>query len=103
MKEVNISAANDGIHKKKAEFSIDGKHVKTTYFGAKGMNDFISYSKISAAEGAKHKSAYLARHRKNENWNDERSAGALSRYILWNLPTLSKSIADYKKRFNFKS
>ncbi len=47
------------------------------------------------------KSAYIARHKVRENWNDPMSAGALSRYISWNLPTISASIKDYKKRFNF--
>jgi hypothetical protein len=101
MKSVKITTARDGKHKYKAEFSVDGKHEKTTYFGAKGMGDFISYSKVSSAEGEKRKKAYLARHSVNENWNDERSAGSLSRWILWNKPSLEASIADYKKRFHF--
>ena len=99
MKGVKITAARDNIHKYKADFTFDGKHEKTVYFGAKGMGDFISYSKISPAEGAKHKKSYIARHSATENWKDERSAGALSRWILWNKPTLEASIADYKKRF----
>ena len=40
--------------------------------------------------------------KKNENWNDYQSAGALSRYILWSKPTLKESIADYKKKFNLR-
>jgi hypothetical protein len=101
MKAVKITKATDGKHKYKAEFSTDGKHEKTTLFGAKGMGDYIHYSKISPAEGAKHKKAYLARHSATENWSDGRSAGALSRWILWNKPSLEASIADYKKRFNY--
>ena len=46
------------------------------------------------------KKRYLDRHRKRENWNDFKSAGSLSRYILWNKKTLDASIADYKKKFN---
>ena len=30
------------------------------------------------------------------------TAGSLSRYILWNKPTLKGSISDYRKRFNLK-
>ena len=48
----------------------------------------------------KKKDAYIARHKVNENWNDPKSAGALSRYILWNKTTQSASISDFKKRFN---
>ena len=68
---------------------------KTTHFGAAGMSDYT----IHKDPGRKQR--YLDRHRKNENWNDPTSAGSLSRYILWGLPSLSASITDYKKRFNF--
>lgn len=39
---------------------------------------------------------------KNENWIDPMTAGALSRYILWNPPTLQASTADYARRFGLK-
>ena len=42
---------------------------------------------------------YNNRHRRNENWNDPTTAGALSKWILWNKPSLKASIADYKSRF----
>ena len=45
------------------------------------------------------KKAYIARHKKNENWNDALTAGSLSRFILWNKPTLNASIKDFKTRF----
>ena len=45
------------------------------------------------------KEMYIKRHQKNEDWNNPMTAGALSRWILWNNPTLSESIADYKRRF----
>ena len=93
-----------GIHKsdkpeKKfyAVFENDGRK-KHVYFGAAGMKDFTLYS---PEEREIHKAMYLARHRKTENWNDPESSGALSRFILWNKPTFSESLADYKKRFNF--
>lgn len=65
-----------------------------THFGAKGMDDFT----ITKDEDQKMR--YLNRHRKNENWNDFKSPGALSRWILWNKPTIRESLKDYKKRFN---
>ena len=44
---------------------------------------------------------YLARHRPNEDWNEYKSAGALSRWILWGDSTdIHKNIASYRKRFN---
>jgi len=46
------------------------------------------------------KKRYLARHRARENWNAPMTAGALSRWILWNLPSRQASIRAYKKKFN---
>ena len=64
-----------------------------THFGAKGMSDFTIHGDDDR------KQRYLNRHMKNENWNDYKSAGSLSRWILWNKPTITASIADYKRRF----
>ena len=71
-----------------------GKKVKTTNFGFKGGSTFIDHKDENK------KKNYLARHRARENWNDYMSAGSLARFILWNKPTLTESIKDYKKRFN---
>lgn len=71
-------------------------NTKTTHFGANGMSDYTKH------RDPERKQRYINRHSKRENWNDPTTAGALSLYILWNKPTLKASIADYKKRFNFK-
>jgi hypothetical protein len=71
-----------------------GRKETRVSFGAKGFSDFT----INKDE--ERKKLYLKRHEKNENWNDPKSRGALSRWILWNKKTLSASIADFKKRFN---
>lgn len=92
MKLVSITKATDGKHKYQAVFDINGKK-KTTKFGAVGYEDFTKTRDINKRE------AYLARHKTRENWDDPTSAGALSRWILWNEPTLSLSIKDFKKRF----
>jgi hypothetical protein len=70
------------------------KKIKTTHFGAAGMSDYTKHRDISR------KQRYLNRHRTNENWSNYMSAGSLSRWILWNKPTLRDSKKDYKKRFN---
>jgi hypothetical protein len=69
---------------------------KTIHFGAKGMSDFTIH------KDPKRKERYLKRHKVNENWNNPETAGALSRWILWNKPTLSASIKDFKTRFKLK-
>tara|TARA_R100000951_G_scaffold115716_1_gene124731 strand:+ start:4093 stop:4386 length:294 start_codon:yes stop_codon:yes gene_type:complete len=70
-----------------------GSNHKTVHFGSKGSSTFIDH------KDQKKKDAYLARHKVNENWNDPTSAGALSRWLLWNKESLSASISDFKKRF----
>lgn len=65
----------------------------TTDFGAAGYDDF------TITKDEDRKTLYLIRHRKNENWNAYKSAGALSRWILWNKPTIEESLKDYKRRF----
>jgi hypothetical protein len=77
-----------------AVFETDKGTTKTTHFGAAGMDDFTK------TNNKEQKERYLARHKANENWNDPTSAGALSRYVLWNKPTLRSSITDFKNKFN---
>ena len=92
--KVEIKKSTNPKKKYMAIFYDDGKRKKTTHFGSAGMSDFIKN------RDEKRKKLYLERHRKRENWNSYMTAGALSRWILWNKPTLSASIADYKKKFN---
>jgi len=66
---------------------------KTVHFGDSNYEDFTTH------RDPMRKRNYLARH-SNEDWTNPYSAGTLSRYILWNLPTIKASYADYKKRFN---
>jgi hypothetical protein len=81
--------------KKYTAIFYDGeKKKKTIHFGSAGMSDFIKN------KDEERKKRYIDRHKKRENWRDPMTAGALSRFILWNLPTLKASITDYKKRFN---
>lgn len=77
--------------KKYRAYFSDGTH---TDFGAAGMSDFTRHHDEARRQ------RYLKRHSRNENWNNMKSAGALSRYILWNKPTISASIADYRRRFD---
>jgi hypothetical protein len=97
MKLVSITKSTDGKHKLTAVFS-DPK--KTVHFGAKGYDDFTIYWKESKELAETKKAAYLARHKVNEKFNSPTTAGALSRWILWNRPTIGESIIDFKKRFN---
>jgi hypothetical protein len=95
--KVEIKPSTQKTKKLMAIFYDDnGKKIKTVHFGAKGMSDFTIH------KDKERKERYLDRHRKRENWNAPMTAGALSRWILWNKPTLQGSIRDYKKRFKLK-
>jgi len=91
---ISITPSPKADKKYVAKFKTDKGRTKSVHFGAAGYDDFIkTKSEIK-------KAAYIARHKVNENFNDPTTAGALSRWILWNKPTLSASIADYRRRFN---
>jgi len=94
--KVVIKKSNKPEKKLMAVFTMSNGRTKTVHFGAAGMSDYTKNRDIDR------KQRYLKRHRRNENWNNPVSAGALSRWILWNLPTREASIKDYKKRFNLK-
>ena len=90
--------ANDGKHK----YYIITTSGKKVYFGAIGYNDYIIYCKNYGKEYAdKKKNAYIARHKKNENWTKSGidTAGFWSFWILWHKPTLQSSYNDIKNRF----
>jgi len=77
-----------------AIFYENEKKIKTTHFGWNGMSDYTKH------KDPERKERYLARHKTNENWNNPMSAGALSRWILWNKPTLKDSKKDFSNKFN---
>lgn len=68
---------------------------KIVHFGQAGGQTYIDHGDKAKRE------AYLARHKKRENWNDPYSAGALSRWILWgDYVNLMDNIASFKRRFS---
>lgn len=92
---VQLSKSNQEGKKYKAVFYDENRQkIKTTHFGAVGYQNFTQH------KDEDRKQAYLARHKNNENWNDYKSAGSLSRHLLWNKPSLSASYNDYVKKFN---
>tara|TARA_B100001093_G_C26767045_1_gene988367 strand:+ start:539 stop:829 length:291 start_codon:yes stop_codon:yes gene_type:complete len=94
MKRVVIKKSTNSKKKYMAVFYEDNKKIKTTHFGAAGMSDYTKH------KDKERKNRYMSRHRTRENWSNPMTAGALSRWILWNKPTLRASISDYKRRFN---
>lgn len=100
---VEISRSSNPEKKLMAIFSDkEGNKVKTTHFGQRGASDYTKH-------GDKERMLrYLERHgggtttSTKEDWKDPTTAGSLSRWVLWNKPSLSGSFADYKRRFGLK-
>ena len=95
-KKVIIKKSTNPKKKYMAVFYENNKKIKTTHFGCTGMSDYTKHKDKAR------KQRYMNRHKSRENWENPISAGSLSRYILWNKPTLRASINDYKRRFNYK-
>ena len=91
-----VSNSSKKDKKLMAEFFDGDKKVKTTHFGAKGMDDYTLTGDKKARE------RYRTRHKKDLDTKDPTRAGFLSYYILWGDSTSrDKNIKDFKKRFNF--
>jgi len=74
-----------------------GENMKH-HFGLKGGKTFID------GRTEKERQNYIARHRVRENWNKSglHTAGFWAFHLLWNKPTLQKSINDVEKKFNVR-
>jgi len=89
------------VHSPRAEKKLrayfsDGTH---TDFGASGYQNYGGVGKERHLDKER-KKRYIQRHKSRENWNNPKSPGALSRWVLWEKDTLKESIAAYKKKFN---
>ena len=85
---------------KKFDAVIDKKKVVS--FGAQGMSDYTKH------KDKERKQRYISRHKKNENWNDPKTAGFYAKHVLWNKPTIGESIRDMNKmnkniRFKYRN
>jgi hypothetical protein len=75
-------------------YDKDADREKHTDFGATGYDDFTT------SGDEEQKKRYQTRHAKDLKTGDPTKAGFLSYYILWNKPTITGSVRDYKSRFN---
>lgn len=101
MKLISIKPSSNKDKKLMAKFEKDNGRTITTHFGQATAMDYTKYYIRDKQLAQQKKDAYIARHSKlNEDWNDPTSAGALSRWILWELPTIERAITKFKKRFN---
>lgn len=67
---------------------------KVVHFGQRGGLTYIDHG------DERKRTAYLARHKSRENWDDPYSAGALSRFLLWGeSKSLDVNHATFMRRF----
>ena len=77
-----------------AVFTLDNGRTRTVHFGSAGASDYTQH------RDPVRKQRYLARHAPREDWDNPMTAGALSRWVLWNKETLNDAIGEYIQRFD---
>lgn len=77
----------------KAAFILNNGREKLVRFGT--SSNFVTNPKKTPAD----RLAYLARHRKNENWTNYMTPGSLSRWLLWEDRSLNTNVRNFRKRF----
>ena len=72
---------------------------KTIHFGASGYKDYTTFSRL---EREARKKAYIGRHKSREDWTASGidTAGFWAKHILWNLPSVSASLAKTVRTFD---
>jgi hypothetical protein len=95
MKLLYIKKSTKPDKKLMAVFEGKNGRMRTTHFGASGMDD---YTKTHDKD---QRSRYRERHSKDLETNDPTKAGYLSYYILWGDSTsIAANTTAYKNKFN---
>jgi len=80
--------------KLRAVFTFPDGKKKTTHFGGKGYSDYTIHN------DEERKNRYEIRHARREDWDDFTTAGALSKWILWNKPSLKGGFDHFLALFS---
>ena len=96
VKLLSVSPSSDSDKKLDVKLKTDAGREKTVRVGARGMDDFTK------THDEAQKARYINRHAAREDWklSGVLSSGFWARWLLWNKPTLSASVADTRRRFN---
>jgi hypothetical protein len=95
---MNIKKSDNPKKKMMAIFKIGENRYMKVHFGTVGYQDYTMYMKAKSEDANEAKRLYKLRHA-NDNLADLTSPGALSWNILWNKPTITESIQEYKTKF----
>ena len=66
------------------------------HFGDSRYFDFTEH------KNKERKELYIQRHQSRENWEDLNTAGAWSRWLLWEKPTIEQAINFIQNKFNIQ-
>tara|TARA_R110002073_G_scaffold453_2_gene3767 strand:- start:692 stop:1021 length:330 start_codon:yes stop_codon:yes gene_type:complete len=106
IKLIKIVKSSKPTKKYDAHFKLDNGKEKIVSFGSAKMRDFTLINDKNSEfylpkvlDRNVVKDSYLRRHEKRENWDNPITAGALSRWVLWDRKTLASSIKAFKKKF----
>lgn len=91
----HIEPATDK-HKYVGVFEKEDGHITRIPFGARGYEDMTTH------KNGLRRLKYIARHKTREDWKNPMSAGALSRWILWETPNLETNVKLFKDKFNLQ-
>ena len=88
---MNIEPYSGTSNKRYTAVFADGKPI---HFGLAGASTYIDHKDKSK------RAAYIARHKVHEDHNNPKTAGALSRHLLWgDHTTLEDNIVAFKSQF----
>lgn len=84
--------------RKGKKWQVKFEDGKTVHFGAEGMFDYTQH------RDPQRKDNYIRRHAASgkEQWDNPRTAGFWSRWLLWEEPTLQEAINKIEKKFALK-
>lgn len=99
MARVEVSNSNIKGKKYKIVLYYDDGRKKTVHIGQAGAEDYTIH------KDEERKERYIDRHETREDWSKGgmETPAYWAKHLLWNKPTLSKSIEDIKKRHGYKS
>lgn len=99
MRLMDVRRSHRPSKKLVATFRDEVGRTRAVHFGARGFGDFTTYSRRDPALARRKRMQYVARHGTTEDWTNPLAPGTLSRFVLWEKPTLEAAIRSYRKRF----
>ena len=96
-KLISFKKSDNPEKKYMVEIERDGR-IKTVHFGASGYKDYTSFGSL---EREQRKRNYISRHKSKEDWTISGidTPGFWAKHVLWNLPSVSASLAQTRRAF----